>query len=77
MSVERERVRAFVKEELVRRLGRSEASSLSAASAHPALVEIRIEVDSFEPSELSKSRPCIIEPDRPCYNSGYCRRLGY
>jgi hypothetical protein len=22
-------------------------------------------------------RPCVIEPDRPCYQSGYCKRLGY
>jgi hypothetical protein len=22
-------------------------------------------------------KPCLIEPHRPCYNSGYCRKLGH
>jgi hypothetical protein len=74
MTVERERVRALVREELEKRL------HPEASEPHPALVVIVALDESAECSEdpdLPVRRPCVIEPDRPCYNSGYCKRLGY
>jgi hypothetical protein len=66
VSVERGEVRKLVEEELRKRL---EAS-------HPALALLRFpeEENAIDPE---KPRPCVIEPDRPCYRSGYCKRLGY
>lgn len=71
--IERERVRSMVREELRRRL--TPAASL----ANPALGEILVEASGLclEDHDLEPSRPCVIEPDRPCYNSGYCKKLGY
>jgi hypothetical protein len=75
MTFDRERVRTLVREELERRL------PAAAPESHPALVAILIPADeSAECSDdaaVAVRRPCIIEPDRPCYNSGYCKRLGY
>jgi hypothetical protein len=65
MIVDREKVRALVKEELVKRIG------------HPALLLIHLPGDEPKELEPDGARPCVIEPDRPCYQSGYCRRLGY
>jgi hypothetical protein len=66
MSVEREKVRQLVEEELRKRL----------AAPHPALSWLHFpEEESAIDPEMP--RPCVIEPDRPCYQSGYCKRLGY
>jgi hypothetical protein len=70
MTLDRERVRAVVREELARRLA-------SAPRSHPAFFEIHIEVECTDDPDFPTRRPCVIEPDKPCYNSGYCRRLGY
>jgi hypothetical protein len=66
MSVEREKIRKLVEEELRKRL----------AVPHPALSLLRFpgEEDGIDPE---KPRSCVIEPGRPCYQSGYCKRLGY
>ncbi|MGH9332256.1 MAG: hypothetical protein ACRD21_00705 [Vicinamibacteria bacterium] len=53
----------LVREELEKRLARPNRGE------HPALLEIHREPEI--------ARPCVIEPDRPCYHSGYCKRLGY
>ena len=63
--IDRERVRALVREELLRR------------GFHPALSEIVKEELCREDLDYPVRRPCLIEPDRPCYNSGYCKKLGY
>ncbi|HEY7816713.1 MAG TPA: hypothetical protein VIG29_00735 [Vicinamibacteria bacterium] len=65
MSVDREEVRALVREELVKRIG------------HPALLLLHLPEDQPKDLEPDAARPCVIEPDRPCYQSGYCKRLGY
>lgn len=70
MTLERERVRAVVREELARRLS-------SAPRSHPAFLEIHVEAECAEDLDFPTRRPCVIEPDKPCYNSGYCKRLGY
>jgi hypothetical protein len=73
MIADRDRVRALVREELERRL----------SPEHPALLVIVSGTDDAPtPSECLDAtdlpqQPCVIEPDRPCYNSGYCKRLGY
>lgn len=75
MPVDRERVRALVHQELEKRL------HAAAAESHPALVVIVAPADRAaecsEDPDLPVRRPCVIEPHRPCYNSGYCKRLGY
>jgi hypothetical protein len=65
MSIERDRVRALVREELVKRL------------SHPALLLLHLPEDQSRDLESDEAPPCVIEPDRPCYQSGYCKRLGY
>jgi hypothetical protein len=71
MTPDRRVVRALVREELVKRLaGRGE-------SAHPAFGEIFRGVECSEDPDFPVRQPCVIEPERPCYNSGYCKKLGY
>jgi hypothetical protein len=67
VSVERERVRKLVEEELRKRL----------APTHPALALLHFTGEEEKESDPENPRPCVIEPDRPCYRSGYCKRLGY
>jgi hypothetical protein len=71
VSVERERVKQLVRAELEKRLASAPSSRL-----HPALLEIVVSELCVE-DDTQPPPPCIIEPDRPCYNSGYCKRLGY
>jgi len=71
MNAERDRVRELVKEELAKRLAPRESPR------HPALAVIHLAEDDPKELDPEGSRPCIIEPDRPCYQSGYCKRLGY
>jgi hypothetical protein len=77
MSVERDRVRELVREELVARLAPPEAAGPSGKSRHPALLILHLPDDDLGPLEAEAPRPCVIEPDRPCNQSGYCKRLGY
>ena len=74
MSADRDRVRELVREELAKRLAPREAHK---NARHPAL--LLVEVREERALELSPETPgpCVIEPDRPCYQSGYCKRLGY
>jgi hypothetical protein len=74
MSVERDRVRELVREELVKRLTPREAQK---DARHPALTVMTLPGDDPKELDSEVSRPCLIEPDRPCYQSGYCKRLGY
>jgi hypothetical protein len=71
MTVDRDRVRELVREELAKRLAPRESQR------HPALLLVAVREE--EPLTLSPEapRPCVIEPDRPCIQSGYCKRLGY
>ncbi|GMR24480.1 MAG: hypothetical protein BMS9Abin37_3030 [Acidobacteriota bacterium] len=72
MSVDRNRVRALVRAELERRLHSKRPPSLGPT---PALLEIYQGSECSEDSEFPI--PCVIEPDRPCNHSGYCKKLGY
>lgn len=71
MTVDRRVVRALVREELLRRL------SGAKSAIHPALGEIFRGPECSEDPDFPVRRPCVIEPDRPCYNSGYCKKLGH
>jgi hypothetical protein len=71
MNADRDRVRELVREELVKRLAPRESPR------HPALTVIHLPEDDPKELDPEGSRPCVIEPDRPCYQSGYCKRLGY
>ena len=49
-------------------------------SVHPsqlAIGEGPASSDCHEDMDLPTQKPCLIEPHRPCYNSGYCTKLGY
>lgn len=78
--VDREHVRRLVERELHRRLS---ASSISSNVSHPALAELSVSLPQAVDSECEQSppngpnRPCVIEPSAPCYNSGYCKKLGH
>ncbi len=71
MSDERDRVRELVREELAKRLPPVDRAR------HPALLLIHLPEDERRELDAETPRPCVIEPDRPCYHSGYCKRLGY
>lgn len=74
MSVDRQRVRALVRAELEKRLRSPTAPShLNRA----ALLEIIKSPECTEDPDFPVRKPCIIEPDRPCINSGYCKKLGH
>lgn len=81
MTVERDRVKAIVREELARRLPQVSAEPSLRVRAerltHPALIEIYVGEVCSDDLDLPSRPRCVIEPDRPCYNSGYCKRLGY
>ncbi len=74
MSVDRNRVRALVGAELERRLHSTRSPSFGAA---PALLEIYQDTECSEDPDFPIRKPCVIEPERPCTNSGYCKKLGY
>lgn len=72
MSIDRARVRALVRAELQKRLG-----APPQARVHAALLEIYQGDECSEDLDAPTRKPCVIEPDRPCTNSGYCKKLGY
>ena len=87
MSAQRERVRALVRRELEKRLpasgpparrqGRSSATRAVALTLEAVLAEIYQGPECNEDPDLPERRSCVIEPDRPCTNTGYCKKLGY
>ncbi len=74
MSVDRNRVKALVRAELERRLHSVHPPSVGLA---PALLEIYQDTECSEDPDFPIRKPCVIEPERPCTNSGYCKKLGY
>lgn len=72
--IHRDDVRRLVREELSKRLA---AGGRSRAHLHSALLEIYHGPECSEDLDFPIRESCVIEPDRPCYNSGYCKRLGY
>ena len=73
-SIDRNRVRALVRAELERRLHSSRSPSVGAG---PALLEIYQDTECSEDPDFPIRKPRVIEPERPCTNSGYCKKLGY
>jgi len=74
MNAARDRIRGLVREELEKRLAPHESHT---DAGHPALIVLKIPGDDAKPLDAEAPSPCVIEPDRPCYQSGYCKRLGY
>ena len=74
MSVDRNRVRALVRAELEKRLHPSSGPPTRTVAA---LLEIYQGTECTEDPDYPTRRPCVIEPDKPCTNSGYCKKLGY
>ncbi len=66
-----------VSPELVRRLVRNELERRLAKTRHAALLDIIEGPECTDDLDFPIRKPCLIEPDRPCYNSGYCKKLGY
>jgi len=78
-SIGRETIRALVRSELEKRLGsRIERTRDGCPNVdHPAHREMFQEKGRGEDPGLSTEKPCLIEPHRPCSNSGYCKKLGF
>jgi len=74
MNADRDRVRELVREELAKRLEPREPHD---NAHHPALILVEVGEERALELDPEGPRPCVIEPDRPCYQSGYCKRLGY
>ncbi len=72
MSIDRARVRALVRAELEKRL-----LEPPPARVHAALLEIYQGPECDDTLDSPTRKPCFIEPDRPCTNSGYCKKLGH
>ena len=72
MSIDRARVRALVRAELEKRLDKPPP-----ARVHAALLEIYQAPGMNEDLDSPTRKPCVIEPDRPCTNTGYCKKLGH
>ena len=78
--VDRDRIRALVRAELEKRIGPTPGFAAGPkATVHAAFGEILIEgpSESADEADWAPRRPCVIEPDRACYNSGYCKKLGH
>ena len=84
--IHRDDVRRLVREELGKRLVSRFGSEVSIESVeaprsrahlHSALLEIYHGPECSEDLDFPIRESCVIEPDRPCYNSGYCKKLGY
>ncbi len=78
-SVDPNMVRALVRQALEQRLGLgpthlSVHPSQLAIGEGPALSAIS---ECYEDMDLPLQNPCLIEPHRPCCNSGYCKKLGH
>ena len=73
VTVDRARVRQLVRRELEHRLG----AAPSRIHAHAALLEIYPGPECNEDLDFPTRKPCVIEPDRPCTNTGYCKKLGH
>lgn len=72
--IRRDDVRRLVREELQKRLA---MTGQPRAHIHAALLEIYAGSECREDLDFPVRKDCVIEPGRPCYNSGYCKKLGY
>ncbi|MGH9463689.1 MAG: hypothetical protein ACRD1X_21005 [Vicinamibacteria bacterium] len=72
-------VRALVRQALEERLGvhLSVTPPSQTISAHASFAVIAPGPECSEDMDFPVRKPCLIEPHRPCYNSGYCRKLGH
>lgn len=73
-TIDPERVRSLVRRLLKERFEVSSPTSLELHASHRT---ITAGPECSEEDGLFPRRPCLIEPHRPCYNSGYCKTLGY
>ena len=73
-------VRALVRQALEERLGTRPPVALGEplrSAWHPSQLGIAEGPECSEDFDFPIQRPCLIEPHRPCYNSGYCKKLGH
>ena len=62
---------------------RERGATIARVSVHPSQLAVAegpassAYSDCYEDMDLPLQTPCLIEPHRPCYNSGYCRKLGH
>lgn len=73
-TVDPEAVRALVRRALEERLT---VPSTEVSLVYASHLDIALGPDCSEDLDLPQRKPCLIEPHRLCYNSGYCRKLGY
>ncbi len=88
-SVDPNMVRALVRQALEQKLGlrptprpvgparAARQGGPTRLSVHPSQFAISDGPESYEDMDLPLQKPCLIEPHRPCYNSGYCKKLGH
>jgi hypothetical protein len=73
-------VRALVRQALEERLGVHHPPvtvSSQTIAAHASFSVIAPGPECSEDMDFPVRKPCLIEPHRPCYNSGYCKKLGH
>ena len=79
-SVRPDVVRALVRQALEERLALRDSGVASPRHldlAHSSLSDIARGPEWSEDLDFPIRKACLIEPHRPCYNSGYCRKLGH
>jgi hypothetical protein len=72
-GIDPELVRSVVRRVLAERFGGSARRPVSDASHW----DIAPGPECSSDPDLPQHKPCLIEPHRLCYSSGYCRKLGY
>ncbi len=78
-DVNPEAVRALVRRALEEAFmpGESKAASPRLSLVHASHLDITSGPECSEDLDLPVRKPCLIEPHRLCYNSGYCKKLGH
>jgi hypothetical protein len=80
-SIEPDVIRALVRQALEQKLGLrptvAPAGRSGAPPSHPSQLGIGEGPECSDDIDLPIQKPCLIEPHRPCYHSGYCTKLGH
>jgi len=76
-EIDRNAVRALVRRKLEERLGTALPHGTSAVGTLWSELEIAAGPECSDDFDFPVQKPCLIEPHRPCYNSGYCKKLGH
>jgi hypothetical protein len=76
-AVDPDALRALVRRALQEKLMPASPAVRALPSIHASHLDITVGPECSEDLDLPLQKPCLIEPHRLCYNSGYCKKLGH